>query len=53
MILKKEIDRKLLATLRAQDSRGLETAINRYSPYVAGVIRKVLGKFGTQEDLEG
>lgn len=50
--MKKEIDRKLLATLRAQDSRGLETAINRYSPYVAGVIRKVLGKFGTQEDLE-
>lgn len=52
MNLKKEIDKKLLAALRVQDPHGLESAINRYSPYVAGVIRKVLGGFGTQEDLE-
>ena len=50
--MKKEIDKKLLAALRVQDPHGLESAINRYSPYVAGVIRKVLGGFGTQEDLE-
>lgn len=52
MDLKKEIDRKLLIALKAQDPRGLESAIDRYSPYVAGVIRKVLGTRGTREDLE-
>ena len=50
--LKKEIDRKLLDTLRAREPQGLEEAIGRYSPYVAGVIRKTLGAFGTREDLE-
>ena len=50
--LKKEIDRKLLAALRAREPQGLEEAIGRYSPYVAGVLRKVLGQLGTQEDLE-
>ena len=50
--MKKEIDRKLLAALRAREPRGLEEAIGRYSPYVAGVLRKVLGQLGTQEDLE-
>ena len=52
MILKKEIDRKLLAALQAQNPQGLEDAIHRYSPYVAGVIRRVLGQLGTREDLE-
>lgn len=52
VILKKEIDRKLLAALQAQNSQGLEDAIHRYSPYVAGVIRRVLGQLGTREDLE-
>ena len=42
--LKKEIDRKLLAALRAREPQGLEEAIGRYSPYVAGVLRKVLGQ---------
>ena len=41
--MKKEIDRKLLAALRAREPQGLEEAIGRYSPYVAGVLRKVLG----------
>ena len=50
--MKKEIDRKLLAALRAREPQGLEEAIGRYSPYVAGVLRKVLGQLGTQEDLE-
>lgn len=50
--MKKEIDRKLLDTLRAREPQGLEEAIGRYSPYVAGVLRKVLGQLGTQEDLE-
>ena len=50
--MKKEIDRKLLAALRAHEPQGLEEAIGRYSPYVAGVLRKVLGQLGTQEDLE-
>ena len=50
--MKKEIDEKLLASLQAQDPKGLEEAIRRYSPYVAGVIRKTLGAFGTREDLE-
>ena len=50
--MKKEIDRKLLTTLKAQDPRALESAIDRYSPYVAGVLRKVLGTLGTREDLE-
>ena len=52
MILKKEIDRKLLAALQAQNPQGLEDAIHRYGPYVAGVIRRVLGQLGTREDLE-
>ena len=52
MDLKKEIDRKLLTALKAQDPRALESAIDRYSPYVAGVLRKVLGTLGTREDLE-
>lgn len=52
VILKKEIDRKLLAALQAQNPQGLEDAIHRYSPYVAGVIRRVLGQLGTREDLE-
>lgn len=38
--MKKEIDEKLLASLQAQDPKGLEEAIRRYSPYVAGVLRK-------------
>ena len=38
--------------LRAREPQGLEEAIGRYSPYVAGVLRKVLGQLGTQEDLE-
>ena len=42
--MKKEIDRKLLAALRAREPQGLEEAIGRYSPYVAGVLRKVLGQ---------
>lgn len=50
--MKKEIDEKLLASLQAQDPKGLEEAIRRYSPYVAGVLRKTLGAFGTREDLE-
>lgn len=50
--MKKEMDKKLLAALQAQEPKGLETAINRYSPYVAGVIRKILGSLGTREDLE-
>ena len=50
--MKKEIDRKLLAALRAREPQGLEEAIGRYIPYVAGVLRKVLGQLGTQEDLE-
>ena len=50
--MKKEIDEKLLASLQAQDPKGLEEAIRRYSPYVAGVIRRVLGQLGTREDLE-
>lgn len=50
--MKKEIDQKLLSSLRDQDPRGLEQAINRYSSYVAGVVRKVLGTLGTREDLE-
>ena len=50
--MKKEIDRKLLAALQAQNPQGLEDAIHRYSPYVAGVIRRVLGQLGTREDLE-
>lgn len=52
VILKKEIDRKLLAALQAQNPQGLEDAIHRYSPYVAGVIRRALGQLGTREDLE-
>lgn len=52
VILKKEIDRKLLAALQAQNPQGLEDVIHRYSPYVAGVIRRVLGQLGTREDLE-
>ena len=52
MGLKKEKDSRLLEGLRRQDPRALEEAIDRFSPYVAGVLRRVLGQLGTREDLE-
>ena len=50
--MKKGKEQKLLEALRTQEPWGLEAAINRYAPYVAGVIKRVLGNLGTQEDLE-
>lgn len=50
--MKKEMESRLLDGLRRQDPRALEEAIDRFSPYVAGVARRVLGRLGTREDLE-
>ena len=50
--MKKEMDGRLLEGLRRRDPKALEQAIDRYSPYVAGVLRRVLGRLGTREDLE-
>ena len=49
--MKKEMESRLLDGLRRQDPRALEEAIDRFSPYVAGVVRRVLGRLGTREDL--
>ncbi|WP_322174091.1 sigma-70 family RNA polymerase sigma factor [Acutalibacter caecimuris] len=45
-------DHQLLVRLREQDPAALETAIRRYSPYVAAVAKKTLGPLGAQQDVE-
>ena len=50
--MKKGKEQKLLEALRTQEPWGLEAAINRYAPYVAGVIKRVLGNLATEEDQE-
>lgn len=45
-------DYEILARLRQKDQSALETAIRRYSRYVAAVIKKTLGPLGTQQDIE-
>lgn len=45
-------DHQLLVRLREKDQSALAAAIRRYSPYVAGVIKKTLGPQGTKQDIE-
>ena len=45
-------DYEILARLRQKDQDALETAIHRYSGYVAAVIKKTLGPLGSAQDLE-
>lgn len=45
-------DYELLMRLREKDQAALEIAIQRYSRYVAAVVKKTMGPIGTEQDLE-
>lgn len=45
-------DYELLVRLREKEQAALETAIQRYSRYVAAVVKKTIGSRGTKQDLE-
>lgn len=45
-------DYRLLAELKHHNPKALEDAIHHYSGYVAAVVRKTMGAFGTDQDFE-